>query len=216
MRAEVFEIHWITPEIRKLNKIVNKLKQGAVILYPTDTGFTLGCQLANKNAIEKLRKIRNISAKKSLTFLCKNLSNISTYAKISNNAYKTIKSLIPGPYTFILPATKIVPQLAINPNRKTVGIRVPDNIIAHALLELIEEPLISISAKIGEDDSFFFLTPDEFIDSFSNLVDIIIKTEHYNFVGESTVIDMVNDEFKIIRKGAGYENVDYIDIETTE
>ena len=82
MRAEVFEIHWITPEIRKLNKIVNKLKQGAVILYPTDTGFTLGCQLANKNAIEKLRKIRNISAKKSLTFLCKNLSNISTILSI--------------------------------------------------------------------------------------------------------------------------------------
>ncbi len=211
MRAEVFGLHWITPEIRKINKIVEAIKNSAVILYPTDTGFTLGCQLANKNAIEKLRRIRNISTKKSLTFLCKNLSNISTYAKISNSAYKTIKSLIPGPYTFILPATKIVPQLAINPNRKTVGIRVPESNIAHTLLDVLDEPIISISARIGDDISYNFLTPDEIIEKFINLVDVVVCTEHYNFTGESTVIDMVTDDFKIIRRGAGYANVSNIE-----
>jgi len=208
MRAEIFGLHPKNPETRKIAQIIKKLKEGAVMLYPTDTGFTLGCELGNKSAIEKLRGIRKISDKKSLTFLCHDLSNISEYAYVSNLAYKTIKKLIPGPFTFILPATKQVPKLALNPSRKTAGIRVPDSIIANTLIVAMENPIISISAKIDTiDEEFIYLTPDEIIDRFINLVDIVVSTDEYKFTGESTVIDMVSDSFEIIREGAGYNDV---------
>ncbi|MDR0927028.1 MAG: threonylcarbamoyl-AMP synthase [Ignavibacteria bacterium] len=209
--ADIYNIHSQNPEGRKINQVVQGLREGGVLLYPTDTGFTLGCELGNKNAIEKLRRIRKISDKKSLTFLCNGLSNISDYARISNLAYRTIKRLIPGPYTFILPATKLVPTLALNPLRKTAGIRVPDNVIAQSLIEAMEMPIISISAKIDteDEDDFIYLQPDEIIDKFTRLVDIVISTDDYDFQGESTVIDMVTDEFKIIREGAGFENINF-------
>ena len=209
LRAEIFGLHHKNPETRKINQIIKKLNDGAVMLYPTDTGFTLGCELGNKSAIEKLRQIRRISDKKSLTFLCHNLSNISEYANVSNLAYKTIKKLIPGPFTFILPATKQVPKLALNPLRKTAGIRVPNSVLANALIEAMGNPIISISAKIDteDDDEFIYLEPDEIIDRFMNFVDIVVCTEEYRFTGESTVIDMVSDNFEIIREGAGYDEV---------
>jgi len=209
MSAEIFGLHPKNPETRKISQIIKKLNDGAVMLYPTDTGFTLGCELGNKSAIEKLRGIRKISDKKSLTFLCHDLSNISEYAYVSNLAYKTIKRLIPGPFTFILPATKQVPKLALNPSRKTAGIRVPNSVIANALIEAMGNPIISISAKIDTDDAdeFIYLEPDEIIDRFINLVDIVVCTDEYHFTGESTVVDMVTDSFEIIREGAGYDEV---------
>jgi len=213
MKTDIIALHSKNPELRKISKIVEALKKGAVILYPTDTGFTLGCQLGNKNAIEKLRMIRRISDKKSLTFLCNDLSHISNFAIVSNLAYNTIKRLIPGPYTFILPATKLVPKLALNPTRKTAGIRVPDSLIAQVLLKEVGEPLISISAKVDTEnyEDFEYLSPDEIIDKFINLVDVVICTDNYNFTGESTVIDMVTDDFHIIRAGAGYDKVKYLE-----
>ena len=216
MSAEIFSLHTVNPEQRKINNIVDKLRNGAVMLYPTDTGFTLGCELGNKSAIEKLRKIRKISDKKSLTFLCHNLSNISEYAQVSNLTYRTIKKLIPGPFTFILPASKQVPKLAQNPTRKTAGIRVPNSVIAQSLLTAIENPIISISAKIETENEydFLYLDPDEIIDKFINLVDVVVCTDEYSFTGESTVIDMVSDHFKLIRKGADFDIVSqFIDFE---
>jgi tRNA threonylcarbamoyl adenosine modification protein (Sua5/YciO/YrdC/YwlC family) len=210
MKAEIIGMHHKNPEQRKISKIISKLHEGNVMLYPTDTGFTLGCELGNKNAIEKLRKIRKISDKKSLTFLCHDLSNISEYSHVSNLAYKTIKKLIPGPFTFILPASKQVPKLAQNPMRKTAGIRVPNSILAQSLLREMGNPIISISAKIEtenseNEDDFSYLEPDEIIDKFVNLVDVAVVSENYDFVGESTVIDMVTDDFKLIRAGADFE-----------
>jgi len=223
LSAEIFSLHTVNPEQRKINNIVDKLRNGAVMLYPTDTGFTLGCELGNKSAIlgnksaiEKLRKIRKISDKKSLTFLCHNLSNISEYAQVSNLTYRTIKKLIPGPFTFILPASKQVPKLAQNPTRKTAGIRVPNSVIAQSLLTAIENPIISISAKIETENEydFLYLDPDEIIDKFINLVDVVVCTDEYSFTGESTVIDMVSDHFKLIRKGADFDIVSqFIDFE---
>ena len=209
MNAEIFEFHFDNPDIRKVNSIVNKLRNSEVMLYPTDTGFTLGCQLGNKSAIEKLRRIRKLSDKKALTFLCNDLSNISEYAMVTNLAYKTIKRLIPGPYTFILPATKLTPRLAMHPTRKTAGIRVPDCNISQAIIAAMEEPIISISAKIdteNEDDNLYLL-PDEIIDKFYNLVDIVVSSNRYDFKGESTVIDMISDNFQIIREGANIDEV---------
>ena len=212
MSPEIFELHFNNPDERKINIIANKLRNDKVMLYPTDTGFTLGCQLGNKNAIEKLRRIRKLSDKKALTFLCDDLSNISEYATVTNLAYKTIKRLIPGPYTFILPATKLTPRLAMHPTRKTAGIRVPDCNISKALISAMEEPIISISAKIdtGDEEDFLGLQPDEIIDVFYNLVDIIVSSNDYDFRGESTVIDMVSDDFKVIRQGAGLDEVEKI------
>lgn len=134
MASEILTIHSKTPEIRKIKMVADTLRNGGVILYPTDTGFTLGCELANKSAIAKLRAIRKLPMSKSLTFLCDSLSNIAEFAKVSNKAYKTIKSLIPGPYTFVLPASKNVPKFAQNPKRKTAGIRVPQNDLSQLLL----------------------------------------------------------------------------------
>jgi tRNA threonylcarbamoyl adenosine modification protein (Sua5/YciO/YrdC/YwlC family) len=211
MNAKIFSLHPENPDIRTINQIISILKKDAVMLYPTDTGFTLGCELGNKSAVEKLRRIRKISDKKSLTFLCNNLSNISEYAHVSNKAYKTINRLAPGPFTFILPATKLVPKLAINPTRKTAGIRVPDSIIAQSLIAEMGNPIISISAKIDteEVENFLYLQPDDIIDKFINLVDIVVCSDYYDFQGESTVIDMVTDDFEVIREGAGFELIDF-------
>lgn len=207
MASLVLTLHSKTPEIRKIKKITEAMHEGAVLLYPTDTGYTLGCELSNKNAIEKIRAIRKISESKSMTFLTDSLSNLSLFAKVTNSAYRVINALIPGPYTFILPASKLVPKFAQNPKRKTAGIRVPDNRLCRALLMELGSPIISISAKIegNEHES----DPEEVLASFMSVVDIAVRSDEYNFSGESTIIDMTTDDkFSIIRAGAGYEKVE--------
>jgi tRNA threonylcarbamoyl adenosine modification protein (Sua5/YciO/YrdC/YwlC family) len=205
MASEILTIHSKNPELRKIGKVVDSLKNGAVILYPTDTGFTLGCQLSNKNAINRIRQIRNIPQKKEMTFLCNSLSNIAEFAKVSNLAYKTIKRLIPGPYTFILPATREVPKFAQSEKRNTAGMRVPDHILSQLLLKELGEPIISISAKTEEDLSSY--EPDEFVSKLAPLVDVAVRSDSYNFVGESTLLDMTSDDFLILRHGAGITKV---------
>ncbi|NLO20221.1 MAG: threonylcarbamoyl-AMP synthase [Ignavibacteria bacterium] len=205
MASLVLSIHSKTPELRKIEKVVNALQEGAVILYPTDTGFTLGCELSNKEAIQRIRAIRRISDSKAMTFLCNSLSNIAEFAKVSNTAYKTIKALIPGPYTFILPASKLVPKFAQDPKRNTAGIRVPDNVLSQLLLKENGAPIISISAKNDEVKEAF--TPDDIVEVFSKHVDVAVRSDSYSFVGESSVIDMTTDEFSIFRQGAGYEKL---------
>lgn len=206
MAAEMMTIHWQTPETLKIEKAAKAIKEGAVVLYPTDTGFALGCQLSNKEAITRLRQIRGIKEDKSLTFLCDSLSNISQFAKVSNTAYRTIKALIPGPYTFILPASREVPKFAQNPKRNTAGIRVPDSELTRMLLEAVGEPIISISARFDGDESETPFDPEAAIDHYCKQVDLCIKFDRYDFVGESTVLDMTDGEdFEIIREGAGLQ-----------
>lgn len=212
MAAEILNIHHLTPELRKISKVADAIKNGAVILYPTDTGFTLGCALSNKDAISRLRQIRRLPDNKALTFLCDSLSNIAEFAKVSNLAYKTIKRLIPGPYTFVLPASKLVPKLAQDAKRKTSGIRVPNNDLSTLLLKDVGSPIISISAKLDTED--FDRNPDRIIDAFAPVVDIAVSSDEYSFTGESTVIDMTTDEFKIIREGAGVDKAfEFIDVQ---
>jgi tRNA threonylcarbamoyl adenosine modification protein (Sua5/YciO/YrdC/YwlC family) len=197
-------IHQQTPEANKIEKVVSAIRDGAVILYPTDTQFTLGCALSNKDAISRLRSIRQLPENQSLTFLCDSLSNVSEFAKVSDDAYKLIKRLIPGPYTFILPASKLVPKFAQNPKRLTAGIRVPENNLTQALLKSHGYPIISISAKLPDKEMH---TPDEIIDAFSKFVDIAVSSDYYTFAGESSIIDMTSDSFEIIREGAGMEKL---------
>ncbi len=212
MAKEIFTVHSKTPEIRKIKKVAEAIKNGAVTLYPTDTGFTLGCQLSNKTAISKLRAVRKISQKKPLTFLCDSLSNIAEFANVDNKAYKTIRGLIPGPFTFILPATKNVPKFAQNPKRKHVGIRVPDHDLSQLLLINVGEPIISISARIEGDE--YERDPDIILDYFAPKVDVAVRSEEYHFLGESTVIDMTSQNFYIQRHGAGIPKVlEFVDLE---
>ncbi|MFH1051214.1 MAG: L-threonylcarbamoyladenylate synthase [bacterium] len=212
MATQILTIHSETPEIRKIKMVADSLKDGSVILYPTDTGFSLGCELSNKTAISRLRAIRRLPDNKSLTFLCDSLSNIAEFAKVSNKAYKTIKGLIPGPYTFILPASKQVPKFAQNPKRKTSGIRVPDNALSQLLLKYVGQPIISISARMEDED--YIHDQNELVDFFGPKVDYAVRLDKYNFVGESTVIDMTTDEFTIKRHGAGIGKVlEFVDFE---
>jgi tRNA threonylcarbamoyl adenosine modification protein (Sua5/YciO/YrdC/YwlC family) len=198
--------------MRKIAKVVDALRDGAVVLYPTDTGFSLGCELSNKDAITRIRRIRQISLNKSLTFLCRSLSNLAEFAKVSNHAYKTIRGLIPGPYTFILPASREVPKFAQNPKRKTAGIRVPDNVLAQLLLKELDQPMISITAKRGDEP--YIDDPEELVDAFLPLVDVAVSSDTYYFKGESTIIDMTEDVFTIRREGAGMHKVlEFVKIE---
>jgi tRNA threonylcarbamoyl adenosine modification protein (Sua5/YciO/YrdC/YwlC family) len=174
------------------------------MIYPTDTGYTLGCKLSNKNGIERIRQLRNIDSGKAMTFLCDSLNRLSDFAKVSDKAYKTMRSLIPGPYTFILPASKLVPYFAQDSKRKTAGIRVPYHLISIALLKSLGDPIISISAKIPDEENASY---DEILDYYSKQVDIAVKLEEPNFVGQSTIIDMTDDEFFIAREGAGMDKL---------
>ncbi len=202
MPALELNIHWKTPEMRKIHKVIDALRDGAVILYPTDTGFTLGCELSNKDAIQRVRSIRRLPDKQSLTFLTGSLSNLSEFAQVSNPAYRLIRGLIPGPYTFILPASKLVPRFAQNPKRKTAGIRVPEHTLAQLLLKELGQPIISISAK-SEDD--YYETPEDLLEAYRKIVDVSVNSDEYHFLGPSTVIDMTTDNFEFIREGAGIE-----------
>lgn len=206
MASQILTIHSQTPELRKIKMVADALRDGAVALYPTDTGFSLGCELANKNAIGRIRAIRKLPDTQSLTFLCDSLANISEFAKVENKAYKTIKALIPGPYTFILPATKMTPKFAQNPKRSTAGIRVPDNALSQLLLKELGGPIISISAKPAEGAGAF-PDYDDLVAHFAPRVDIAVRSGSYDFAGESTIIDMTEDDFYIARRGAGFEKV---------
>jgi len=205
MSALVLNIHYQTPETNKIAKVVDALKNGAVIIYPTDTQFAIGCALSNKEGIERIRRIKGIDENHAMTFLCDSLSNISEFAKINDEAYKLIKRLIPGPYTFILPASKQVPKFAQNAKRNTAGIRVPDHNLSQTLLKTLENPIIAISARLEGESSA--LDEEQVLNNFSKLVDIIVTSDSYHFVGESTVLDLTGDEYEIVREGAGMDKL---------
>ena len=205
MANEILNIHSQTPETRKVKIAADALKNGAVILYPTDSGFSLGCDLSNKDAIDRIRMIRRLDRDHQLTFLCRDLANISEFAQVDNIAYRTLKSLIPGPYTFILPASKKVPHFAYNPKRNTAGIRVPNNQLIKLLLKEVGNPILAISAKLEDNIS---PTTVEIIDFFGNQVDLTVTSDTYKFEGESTVLDLTKPDYEIIRRGAGAEKLD--------
>lgn len=205
MPATIYTIHYETPEKQKIKKIIEVLHSGGVILYPTDSGYSLGCKLSNKEAITKVRRIRQMDADHPMTFLCYDISNISEYAKVDDDSYKIIKRLTPGPYTFILPASKNVPKYSYNPKRKTSGIRIPDNRLCRALLMELGEPLICTTAKLPDKPEFD--DPEDTINSFMKLVEVCVRTNEHHFVGESTVIDLTKDEFVIQRRGAGFDEL---------
>jgi tRNA threonylcarbamoyl adenosine modification protein (Sua5/YciO/YrdC/YwlC family) len=208
--ATIYEVHPQTPQTRKIDEIIAALKGGAVMLYPTDTVYAIGCDLNSKLAVDRVRQIKRMSNDKPLTFLCQSLSNISEYANVADPAYRLMKHLIPGTYTFILPATKLVPKLVQDPKRKTTGIRVPKHPLCQILLERLGNPVISTSAQIQDDDGYqptFGVEKAVLFDRLEKLVDIIIDDGSDLGLEVSTVLDMNTDPPTVIREGLGMEQL---------
>jgi len=196
-------INPVNPQQRFIKRAVDVLAHGGLIIYPTDTVYGLGCDLHNKKAIQKIYQIKGYKKKKRLSFICPDLKNIAKYAKVDTPTYKVMRRLTPGPYTFLLEATREVPKIMIE-KRKTVGIRVPDNNVCHALLEAFGNPIISTSARIAEEQ--YTNRTDEIEDKFSQHVDLFLESDGCG-LEPSTIIDFTNEEPKVVRQGKGYSDV---------
>ncbi|AFZ32526.1 translation factor SUA5 [Gloeocapsa sp. PCC 7428] len=210
--AKTYTIHPDTPQLRTVEQIISTLRDGAVMLYPTDTVYAIGCDLNSKSAVQRVRQIKQLSNDKPLTFLCPSLSNVATYARVSDTAYRIMRHLIPGPYTFLLPATKLVPRLVQHPKRKTTGIRVPDHAVSQALLNALENPIISTSAHLPQDEnghsssqSEANISKVELFDRLDKLVDVIVDDGSELGYQVSTILDFTENEPAIARKGLGWE-----------
>lgn len=187
------------PQPRLIRKVVEILEKGGLIGYPTDTIYGIGCDLFRPEAIRRIHTLKKMESKKPLSFICANLKDISLYAYVSDYAYKVMKRLLPGPYTFILKATKLVPKIAMT-KQKTVGIRVPDNKICLALVQALGHPIISTS--VYKPDETLYNDPREIEDRFGKQLDLVIDggiilPEH------SSIIDLTDEVPKVIRKGKG-------------
>ena len=209
--AKLYELHPQNPQRRTIEQIVSALRNGAVMLYPTDTVYAIGCDLSNKSAVQKVRRIKQLSNEKPLTFLCSSLSNIARYAQVSDRAYRIMKHLIPGPYTFLLPATKLVPKLVMSPKRKTTGIRVPDHLVCQELLQALGNPIISSSAHLANEAGDFptiGLEKALLFDELDNLVDLIIDDSTDQGFDVSTILDFTSEEPQVVRQGKGWQEVE--------
>lgn len=195
----ITEINPENPQERLITNVVEILKKGGVIAYPTDTYYGIGCDIMNKKAIEKIYQLKQRNKIKPFSFICSGLKNISHYAKVSNYAYKTMKRLLPGPYTFILGGSKLVPKIMLT-KRKTAGIRVPDNSICLALIEALGNPIISTSAT--KPDGTIIYDPSLIHDFYHPRIDVVIDGGPVPGL-PSSVISLINDIPEIIRKGRG-------------
>jgi tRNA threonylcarbamoyl adenosine modification protein (Sua5/YciO/YrdC/YwlC family) len=187
------------PQMRLVKKAADILRQGGIIIYPTDTVYGLGCDLSNKKGIEKIYELKKRDRKQPLSFVCSDLSHISEYAKVTDYAYKTMKRFLPGAYTFILEASRLVPKIIL-PKRSTTGIRVPDNQICLALIKELGQPIISTSVKTEQGETLG--DPSVIKEYFGRKVDLIIDSGIIN-PEPSSVISLVDDNIEIIRIGKG-------------
>lgn len=195
----LLKINPSNPQDRLIQKAVDILRSGGVIAYPTDTHYGIGCDIMHKKAIEKIYQLKQRDKKKPFSFICSSLKNISDYAKVSNYAYKTMKRLLPGPYTFILEGSKLVPKIMLT-KRRSAGIRVPDNKICMALIEMLGNPVISTSAATPDDH--IFEDGSLIYDYYGKRLDAVIDVGPVPG-NPSSVISLIGDEPEIIREGLG-------------
>ncbi|AFK05243.1 Sua5/YciO/YrdC/YwlC family protein [Emticicia oligotrophica DSM 17448] len=203
MSAEIIELYPGNLDERKLIRVVECLKNGGIIIYPTDTVYSMGCDIFNTKAVEKLSKIKGIKLQhNNFSIVCHDLSNISTYAKVSNNTFRLLKRALPGPFTFILPATSDLPK-TLQTKRKTIGIRIPDHEIPLKIIEMLGNPIITTSVKDDIDDIQEYPNEIEVIYSQNaDKVDMIIDGGWCG-LEPSTVVLAVDDDFEVIREGVG-------------
>jgi len=199
--ARLVEIHPQDPQQRLIAEVVAVIRGGGLIAYPTDSSYAFGCHLGDKRAMDRIRRIRQTDKKHNFTLVCSDLSEISLYARVENWQYRLIKSLTPGPYTFILPATREVPKRLQNPKRRTIGLRVPDHEIARAMLETLGEPIMSSTLQLPGDD-IPITDVYEIEDRIGNQIDLIIDGGPTG-IEPTTVIDLSEGSVEVLRQGLG-------------
>ena len=199
--SQYFEVHPANPQARLIHQAVNIINDGGIVVYPTDSCYALGCHIGDKSAMERIRHIRRVDAKHNFTLMCRDLSDISTYSRVDNSTYRLLKTLTPGPFTFILQATNEVPRRLQNPKRKTIGIRVPDNTVAQALLDELGQPLMS-STLIMPGDDMPMTEPYEMRETLEHHVDLVIDGGNCGFE-PTTVVVIDKNGTEVTRRGKG-------------
>lgn len=199
--SQFFQIHPDNPQARLIKQAADIIRNGGVVVYPTDSSYAVGCQMGAKNALERIRRLRQLDDKHNFTLVCRDLSQLSTFAKVDTAAFRLLKNHTPGPYTFILNATREVPRMLLHPKRRTIGLRVPNHPIASALLEELGETMMSVSLILPGED-LPMSDPYEMRQMLEHQVDLIIDGG-FGGLEASTVISLVDDEPAVIRVGCG-------------
>ncbi|WP_410534833.1 L-threonylcarbamoyladenylate synthase [Streptomyces sp. KL2] len=199
--ARYFDVHPDNPQQRTIGTVVEDIRSGALIAYPTDSCFALGCRLGNRDGIARIRSIRNLDDRHHFTLVCRDFAQMSQFVRIDNDVFRAVKAATPGSYTFILPATKEVPRQLLHPKKKTVGVRIPDHVVTRALLDELGEPLLSSTLLLpGEDEP---LTQGwEIKERLDHVVDAVLDSGDCG-TEPTTVIDFSGGEAEIVRRGAG-------------
>lgn len=198
---QTLEIHPRDPQPRLLRQAVEKIRAGAVVIYPTDSAYALGCQIGDKAALERIRNIRRLDDRHNFTLMCRDLSELSTYAVVDNASYRLLRAHTPGPYTFILKATAEVPRRLLHPKRKTIGLRVPDNRVALALLAELDEPIMSVTLVMPGEDLPLADT-GEMRERLGNAVDLLVDGGGCG-LEPTTVVDLSGPAPVVLRQGKG-------------
>lgn len=199
--SQFFQIHPENPQARLVREAADIIRGGGIVVYPTDSAYALGCHIGDKNALEKIRRIRKLDAKHNFTLVCRDLSEIATYAKVDNTAYRLLKHSTPGPYTFILRATSEVPKRLMHAKRKTVGLRVPENNIAQAILADLGEPMMSVTL-IMPGEEYPLIDPYDIRQVLEHDVDLVIDGG-YCGMEATTVVDLADETPLVLRAGKG-------------
>jgi tRNA threonylcarbamoyl adenosine modification protein (Sua5/YciO/YrdC/YwlC family) len=199
--SQFFSIHPENPQARLVRQAVEIIRKGGIIVYPTDSAYALGCHIGDKKALDKIRQIRQLDKNHNFTLMCRDLSELSVYAKVDNQVYRSLKAHTPGPYTFILEATSEVPRRLMHAKRKTIGLRVPENAIALALLEDLGEPIMSVTL-IMPGDEYPLTDPYDIRDLLEHHVDLIVEGG-YCGLEPTTVVDLTGEAPEVTRQGVG-------------
>ena len=199
MKTEVINIHPDNPQPRFIKYVAGKITSGAIFVFPTDSGFSIGSALENKSGVEKVRRIRNLSKRHDFTLMLHSLSQIGEFAKLDNDAFRVLKRTLPGQYTYILEATREVPNRLVHPKKKTIGVRIPNKSLIKNLIEELGEPIMCVSLII---DGVEFVNTQDVIDRLHNKVDIVIDSG-FCLPTPTTVIDFTRNPYEIVRYGAG-------------
>lgn len=199
--SQFFQIHPENPQARLIRQAADIVRGGGVVVYPTDSAYALGCQIGDKAALDRIRRIRRLDDRHNFTLVCRDLSDIANYARVDNTVYRLLKACTPGAYTFILRATSEVPRRLMHPKRKTVGLRIPDNIVAMALLADLGEPMMSVTL-IMPGDELPLIDPYEIRDVLEHEVDLVIDGG-YCGLEPTTVVDLADELPIILRAGKG-------------
>ena len=199
--SQFFQIHPDNPQSRLIRQAVDIIRDGGVVVYPTDSAYALGCHIGDRAALDRIRRIRKLDDCHNFTLVCRDLSEIASYARVDNTTYRLLRQCTPGPYTFILKATSEVPRRLMHPKRKTVGLRVPDNAIALALLEDLGEPLMSVTL-IMPGDEYPLIDPYDIRETLEHQVDLVIDGG-YCGMEATTVVDLADEVPLVLRAGKG-------------